>query len=246
MGEGVPVSVWSHGLTGSTDELRPLAIHTAGTRVLMDLRGHGDSGTPPEGAGYDHPAMRKDIEAVADMAGATRAVGLSVSAGALLNLLADVPDRFERVVLFSPASIDGPNVGAEGLFPLFADELETMPLAEVAQRQASMDSPLYEARPYWRELVRTRTLRMNAVGVPRALRAYVNGRPPVEDPSVLARVTAPVLILAHEGDATHDSAHARRLASIFPNARLEMWPETLAMFDDEDALARLIGDFLAG
>lgn len=244
LGDGAPVSVWAHGLTGSTDEIRPLAAATPGTRFLMDLRGHGDSESPPESAGYDHPAMRLDVEAVADHVGATRAFGISTGAGAILNLLADRPDRFERVGLFLPASIDGPNLAARELFPPLAHDLEVMPLEALAERQATMDNPLFEARPHWRDLVRERTLRMNATGIPRALRAYATGRPPVADAAALAKVTAPVLILAHEGDPVHDVAHARRLASIFPNARLEVWPESLSMYDDIDAFARLIGSFM--
>jgi pimeloyl-ACP methyl ester carboxylesterase len=245
LGDGVPVSVWAHGLTGSVDELRPLATHTAGTRVVMDLRGHGDSESPPESAGYDHPAMRTDVEAVADAVGATRAFGISTGAGAILNLLADRPDRFERVGLFLPASIDQPNESAAGLFPPLALQLEQMPLAQLAHQQETMDNPLFDARPYWRQLVRERTLRMNATGVPRALRAYVTGRPPVRDADLLRRVTAPVLILAHENDPVHDVVHARRLASLLPNARLEVWPETLGMYDDLDAFAALIGEFMS-
>lgn len=245
-GDGVPISVWVHGLTGSIDEAVPLASRTPGTRVLMDLRGHGRSEAPPESAGYDHPVLRRDLEAVADRVGATRAFGTSTGAGAIMNLLADRPDRFERVTLFLPASIDGPNLAARVLFPPLAHDLETMSLEELAERQATMENPLFDVRPYWRDLVRERTLRMNAVGIPRALRAYAAGRPPVADAAALARVTAPVLILAQEGDPVHDVTHARRLASIFPNAHLEVWPESLAMYDDVDAFARLIGEFMGG
>lgn len=244
LGASDPVSVWVHGLTGSIDELRPIALHTPGTRVLLDLRGHGDSECPPVEAGYDHPAFRRDVEAVADAFDATRAFGISAGAGAIVNLLAERPDRFERVALFAPASIDGPNEAGRLLFPLLADDLEQLPLEELAERQASMDTPLYEQRPYWRELVRERTLRMNATGVPRALRGYAFGAPPVADAAALTRVTIPVLILAHEDDAIHDIAHAHRLADLLPNAQLQIWPETLAMYDDLDGFARIVGDFL--
>lgn len=246
VGAGLPITIFSHGVTGSIDELLPLASRTAGTRVLLDLRGHGGSGHPPVEAGYDHAAMRRDVEFVADAVGATQAFGTSMSAGALINLLAEKPDRFERVGLFLPASIDGPNEGATGLFPMFASDLETTPIEVLAERAATEANPLYDVRPYWRDLVRRRTLLMNGVGVPRALRAYVSGRPPVADVDALRAVTAPVLILAHHGDPIHDVRHAERLATIFPNARLEVWPETLAMYDDVDAFATLIGEFFAG
>lgn len=244
LGSGDPVSIWVHGLTGSIDELRPIAAGTPGTRVLLDLRGHGDSERPPAEAGYDHPAFRRDLEAAADAVGATRAFGISAGAGAVLNLLADRPDRFERVALFAPASIDGPNEAARALFPLLANDLETMDLADLAERQASMDTPLYLARPYWRDLVRERTLRMNADGVPRALRGYASGAPPVADASRLRRIIVPVLLLAYEDDPVHDVAHAHRLAALLPNAELRIWPEPLSMYDDLDAFAGIVGAFL--
>jgi pimeloyl-ACP methyl ester carboxylesterase len=177
---------------------------------------------------------------------ATRAVALSMGAGAVLNLLCDEPDAFERAVLISPASIDGPNAGAEGLFLEMARRLEEQSLDDVAEWSLQGSAELIARRPQWRDLIRERVARMNTTGVPRTLRAYAHGRPPVADATRLARVEAPVLILAHEGDPIHDAAVARRLASLLPHASLRVWPEPLAMFDDPDALSVLIAEFLDG
>jgi pimeloyl-ACP methyl ester carboxylesterase len=89
-------------------------------------------------------------------------------------------------------------------------------------------------------------MRMNRTGVPRALRAYVSGSYPVGDAEALRRVRAPALILAHENDPIHDADVARRLAGLLPNATLRVWPEPLSMYDDVDAFATEIGDFLSG
>ncbi|MCA1832065.1 MAG: alpha/beta fold hydrolase [Actinomycetota bacterium] len=244
LGAGEPVTLFAHGITGSTDELMPLASPMHGTRVLMDFRGHGASESPHEVAGYDHPAMRRDVEHVADRFGASRAVGLSMGAGAILNLLSDNPQRCERVVLVTPASIDGPNKAAAGLFLEMADRLENKGLDDVLAWSLEGSAALIARRPQWGALIRERVSRMNTAGVPRTLRAYVHGRPPVTDASTLQRVTAPILILANEGDPIHDDAVARRLATLLPNARLKTWPEPLAMFDDTDALSNLIARFL--
>lgn len=247
-GTGDPVTIFVHGITGSTDELEPLATATAGTRVLLDLRGHGGSESPPDDAGcagYDHPAMRRDLEAAANHVGATRAVGLSLGAGALLNLLAEQPDRFERIVLVTPASLDGPNLAAAGLFDEMARRLETGSLEDVLAWSLEGSAALVARRPEWGEFIRRRVLRMNATGVPRALRAYAHGRPPVDDASSLCDIPAPALVLANEGDPIHDAVVARRIASLLPNARLKEWPEPLAMFDDPGALATLIAEFIA-
>jgi 3-oxoadipate enol-lactonase len=246
LGRDAPVTLFAHGITGSTDELTPLAAAVGGTRALLDFRGHGASESPPEDAGYDHPSMRRDLEWAADEFGATRVVALSMGAGAAMNLLAEKPARFERVVLVTPASIDGPNEAAGGLFTELAERLERDTRDEVLAWSLEGAGALLERRPQWRDLIVERVGRMNATGVPRALRAYVGGRPPVEEDSALAQVEAPVLILANEGDPIHDATVARRLESLLPNARLQVWPQPLAMFDDPDALAALIAEFLDG
>jgi pimeloyl-ACP methyl ester carboxylesterase len=248
LGAGEPVTVFAHGVTSSIAELSPLAARAPGTRVLFDFRGHGHSESPPESAGYDHAAMRRDLELVADRYGATQAFGISMGAGAILSLLEDKPDRFERLVFFIPASIDAPNEGSPPLFPALAHMLEAYPLEEVVARtiDAPAQAPLFEQRPYWRDLWRERILRMNRTGVPRALRAYVSGTYPMRDAAALKRVHAPVLILGHENDPIHDAAIARRLADLFPNATLKLWAQPLEMYDDLESFTGLIANFLNG
>jgi pimeloyl-ACP methyl ester carboxylesterase len=240
-GSGEPVTVFAHGVTS-------LAARAPGTRVLFDFRGHGHSDSPAEEAGYDHKAMRGDLEHVADRFNATQAFGISMGAGAILSLLEDQPDRFERLAFFIPASIDAPNDGSPKTFPALAHMLETYSLEEVVARtvDAPAQAPLFASRPYWRPLWRERIMRMNSTGIPRALRAYVSGSYPVRDAEALRRVHAPALILAHENDPIHDADVARRLADLLPNATLHVWSQPLSMYDDIAAFATEIGEFLAG
>jgi pimeloyl-ACP methyl ester carboxylesterase len=86
VGEGSPVTVFAHGLGGSSAETRPLASRTGGTRVLLDFRGHGTS--DPLVDGWDYDLLAEDLLAVADATGpsqAGRAVGglRSAAAGAV-------------------------------------------------------------------------------------------------------------------------------------------------------------------
>jgi pimeloyl-ACP methyl ester carboxylesterase len=246
VGEGEPVTIFAHGITSSSVEISPFAWHTKGTRVLFDFRGHGRSETPPETVDWDTPGMRRDLEFVADSYGATRALGVSMGSSALLHLLADEPGRFERLVFFIPSRLDSNTPASKDNYPMMASLLESLPLDECADRllAAPESQPLFNARPAWRELMRARILRMNAVGVPRALRAFAEGRPPVADPTVLERVTAPTLILAHENDPIHPADTARRIAGVMPNAELRIWDQPLAMLDDFGSFAETIGGFL--
>ncbi|MBI4728660.1 MAG: alpha/beta hydrolase [Acidobacteria bacterium] len=247
-GEGEPVTVFAHGVTSSADEVAPMAARAPGTRVLFDFRGHGRSDSPPERAGYGHDAMRRDLETVADRFGATRAFGVSMGAGAIMNLLADHPDRFERVAFFIPASIDSSARQAADSFIAFAERLETGDLDAVAEMllAAPEFAPLFERRPRWRALVRRRVMRMNATGVSRALRAFAAGPAPVADSEALRRVAAPALVLGHEGDPIHPAAVARRLGELLPGAEVRIWPEPLSMLDRPAEFAALVGRFLGG
>ena len=105
-GRGEPVTVFAHGLAGAIDETRPLGSGVRGSRAFLHFRGHGASSAPETPWTYD--ALAGELLAVADHVGATRALGVSLGAGALLRILADEPRRFDRLVLVLPGALDRP------------------------------------------------------------------------------------------------------------------------------------------
>lgn len=248
VGDGDPVTVVAHGITSSSEEIAAFVWQTPGTRILFDFRGHGRSESPPEEAGYDTAAMRKDLAFVADTYRATQVLGVSMGTSATLHLLGDEPDRFARLLFFIPSRVDKNTEVSKDRYPALAHMLETMPLDVVADTivNAPESQPLINARPAWKELMRARVLRMNATGIPRALRAFADGLPPCPDATVLKRVHAPTLILAHEDDPIHPSAVARQLGELLPNAEVRIWPAPLAMLDDFAAFSKTVADFLGG
>ncbi|HEX5950108.1 MAG TPA: alpha/beta fold hydrolase [Actinomycetota bacterium] len=123
-GSGEPVTVVAHGLTNNRNELAAFTPLVAGTKVRFDFRGHGRSSAPP--TGYAFVDFARDLDAVARAYGATRAIGTSLGAGAIANLLSRNPDRFERTVWLMPAGLDLP-------FP-FRERYEAM-----AELQAEFD-----------------------------------------------------------------------------------------------------------
>ena len=94
-GVGDPVTVFAHGLGGDIAGTRPLGSAVTGRRVFFHFRGHGRSDAPP--GPWSFADLADDLRAVADRAGATRALGVSMGAGALCRLLASTPERFERI-----------------------------------------------------------------------------------------------------------------------------------------------------
>jgi pimeloyl-ACP methyl ester carboxylesterase len=103
-GEGEPTTAFAHGLAGGIPDTRPLGSGVTGRKVFFQFRGHGKSDRPGDEINYVDLAA--DLRAVADEFAAARALGVSLGAGALCRLLAQTPDRFERVVFYLPAVLD--------------------------------------------------------------------------------------------------------------------------------------------
>ena len=237
VGAGLPVTVFAHGLGGSSAETRPLALRTPGTRVLLTFRGHGASDTIPGGWSYDD--LADDLRAVADAFDATAAVGLSLGSGALLRLLSQDPDRFERLAFVLPAALDETR-----------EDLATERLLRLADAMISGDEDrvvqllLDEVPPQVRHRGGTRLL------VDRRAKQLLNTVPPhpkrPEAPLprvvALSAVTAPALVVGQAGDALHPATVADRLAAALPSAELlqlepggVFWTATRQV---QDALAR--------
>jgi pimeloyl-ACP methyl ester carboxylesterase len=236
MGSGAPVTVFAHGLGGSSAESRPLALRAPGTRVLLTFRAHGGSDAIEGGWTYDDLAT--DLLAVADAVGATGAAGLSLGAGALLRLLSQQPDRFARLAFVLPAALD------QGRDDLATARLLRLADAVIAGDEAHVVRLLLEEVP---EQVRDR----NGVGVlvDRRARQLLGAAPPyprgsdapLRDLHVLQAVSAPALVIGQRDDPLHPSSVAERLAAALPDAELLVldpggvfWTETRRA---QDALA---------
>jgi 3-oxoadipate enol-lactonase len=236
-GAGDPVTVFAHGLGGSVAETRPLAAGLAGTRVLMHFRGHGDSA--PLTDGWDYDLLAADLRAVADEVGATRAVGLSLGAGALLRLLASTPDRFERLAFVLPAALDrGRADGATARLDRLA---AAMRIGDVARLTELLLQEVPEVLRQERapQVLMKRRARQLAFSEP----PYPNGEVrPLEQLSQLAGFSAPSLVLAQESDDLHTVGIAETLTRGLPDASLHVLPPGgvfwTARFDARDLLAQ--------
>lgn len=219
VGEGLPVTVFAHGLGGSSAETRPLASRVEGTRVLLDLRGHGDSDELEDG--WDYDLLADDLLAVADATGATRAVGLSVGAGALLRVLHRDPARFERVVMVMPAALDeARDDGATASIRLLGSAIDAQDAEAVTDMLLAELPEEIRARRGVRLLLGRRAAALVTRPAPRP---RVPDRP-VHDRAVLAAVTAPALVVAQEDDPLHSLDLAVELTAALPDATLLALP----------------------
>lgn len=218
-GSGGPVTVFAHGLGGSSAETRPMSSRVPGTRVLLDFRGHGASDPLP--GGWDYDLLAEDLLAVADTTGATRAVGLSVGSGALLRVLSRDPERFERIALVMPAAIDeGRDDGATLAIRRLGRAIDDQDVDAVTEILLSELPPEVRARRGVALLLRRRASLLVTRPAPRPRRPDR----PVEDRAVLSAVTAPALVIAQDADPLHALELAVELAAVLPDAALLALP----------------------
>lgn len=220
LGSGGPVTVFAHGLGGSSAETRPLASRVPGTRVLLSFRGHGDSGPLP--GGWDYDVLAEDLRAVADETGATCAVGLSLGAGALLRLLVETPDRFERLGFILPAALDVARAdGATVRLGHLGDAIDAGDVDGVTRiLMSEVPEQVRDARGV-HTLVRRRAQQLASRPAPRPLR---DDRP-LRDLTALLRVTVPALVIGQEADPLHRLDVAAELSTALPDAHLLALPE---------------------
>lgn len=241
-GEGQPTTAFAHGLAGGIADTRPLGSGVTGRKVFFQFRGHGRSDRPVDGLTYADLAA--DLRAVADEFGATRALGVSLGAGALCRLLAQTPDRFEKVVFYLPAVLDEvrPSVVAARIRALLeAVEAEDAPAA-AALLSADIPAALRDRPAAWR-YIRERLDALLRDGLAPAL-ADLPEQSALPDRSVLAAVTAPALVIGCRGDAAHPPVIAEQLAATLPNASLYIYDQPAVLWTNRTDLRSRISEFL--
>jgi len=244
LGEGEPVILLAHGLTGNRNELAIFAPFLPGTKILMDFRGHGESGRPPAGA-YTFEHLAWDLEAVADAHGATVVAGGSMGAAATLRVLESKPDRFTKLIILLPARLE---VGDETYVRLsrMADLLEKHGPERTAEIVLAEEEAAgaFEQFPASRDYRRAAILAMNSDGVPHAIRGVIHDQA-MRDPERIRLVTAPTLIIAQEGDSFHSTDVARELEAAMRNAELVFLPDQHALLREIPALMMMVHNLLA-
>jgi len=243
-GVGDPVTVFAHGLASDITGTRPLGSAVAGRRVFFHFRGHGRSDTPP--GPWSFADLAADLRAVADRTKATRALGVSMGAGALCRVQADTPDRFERVVLYLPAPLDGlrPPVAVTRFERLLA-AVESGEAAAVAEAvETELPSPVRNTPAGWSYL-RQRVEQLQRDGLAAQLDTLWRA-PAVPDDELLTLVTAKVLVIGCLGDEVHPVAVAERLAGLMPHADLHVYDRPAMLWHSRKELRERISAFLNG
>jgi 3-oxoadipate enol-lactonase len=241
-GDGEPITVFAHGLGGSIADTRPLGSAVAGRKVFFHFRGHGRSAAP--GGRWTYADLARDLRAVADLSGATRALGVSLGAGALARLLADHPNRFDRAVFFLPAVLDEPRpAGAEQRLTALLEAIADGDAATVADVISLEAPPQLRNTPAVWAFLRQRLDQLMHHGLAEGL-ASLPSEVAIDDRSALAAVTASTLVIGCRGDDLHPTAVAEQLAASLPNATLHIYDRPGVVWTQRADLRERISGFL--
>jgi 3-oxoadipate enol-lactonase len=243
-GVGDPVTVFAHGLANGIATTRPFGSGVTGRRVFFQFRGHGRSDAPD--GPWSYLDLARDLRAIADLSGATRAFGASLGAGALCRLLAESPERFERLVFFLPAALDQPRgpVARARLSELLS-AVESGDASAVAEAVSTELPPAVRNTPAGWAYLRQRLDHLLRDGLAAGL-IDLPEQAPLPDAGVLARVTAPALVIAVEGDELHPVEVAEQLATTLPRATLHRYDRPGVLWTERADLRSRISDFLNG
>lgn len=242
-GRGTPVTVFAHGLAGSIATTRPFGSGLSGTQVYFHFRGHGASSSPE--TSWTYSALAGELGAVTDHVGATRALGVSMGAGAICHTLEHRPDRYERIVLVLPAVLDRPRTDAalERLLDMgrLADERDVDGVAELLLLEQPAE---HRGDPTVRSWCEDQAATIVRTDVGRALRTIPHAVA-MRSRESLRKVTAPVLVVAQQDDPAHPVGVAEEIAGLLPDARLEVFPPGGILWAHRAKVRALVKDFLA-
>jgi pimeloyl-ACP methyl ester carboxylesterase len=181
---------------------------------------------------------------MADHVAATRAVGVSLGAGALTHLITDAPHRFDKLVFFLPAVLDQPRGDAararlaEMAALVDARDVQGLAAILVAEQPAGV-----RGQPEVRVWAEDRARTLAGTAVSSALRE-MSAQVAIADVSPLAAVLAPALVIAQHGDDAHPVQIAERLAGALGNARLRVFDADGALWTHRPELRALVAGFL--
>ncbi|WP_433648874.1 alpha/beta fold hydrolase [Micromonospora zamorensis] len=241
-GTGDPVTVFAHGLGNGIATTRPFGSGVTGRKVFFQFRGHGRS-EAPDGP-WTYLDLARDLRAIADLGGASRAFGASLGAGALCRLLVESPDRFEKLVFFLPAVLDRPRgpVAQERITDLL-EAVESGDASAVADVVTLELPPAVRNTPAGWAYLRQRLDQLLRDGLAAGL-AGLAEQTPLRDTTALAAVTAPALVIANAGDDLHPVEVAERLAAALPQTTLHVYDRPGILWSERADLRDRIAGFL--
>lgn len=241
-GSDQPVTLFAHGFAGSIEETRPFGSGVRGSRVFFSFRAHGS--TPPVGLPWTYAGLAAELSSVRTAYGATRGLGVSIGAGALLRAAVDGPGTFERLVVVLPPALDGPRRGRAlervKAMARCADAHDVDGLRDLLLAEQPETVRPRRAVQMWARLQAERLCSDN-------LRDAIEQIPalfPLDDRSRLAALTCPVLVVGQHDDEAHPSRLVHEIAEALPDAETVVFSAGGVLWTHRAALRSLVSTFL--
>jgi pimeloyl-ACP methyl ester carboxylesterase len=261
-GEGRPLICVPGGPMQASAYLGDLGGLSAHRRlVLMDLRGTGASAIPADPASYRCDRQVDDVEALRVHLGLDRIDLLGHSAGAALALLyaARHPDRVGRLALINPSprvvgleitDLDRRQVAelrrGEAWFPDAFATLERILSGDATADDWTAIAPFTYGR--WDAVAQAHLAREASQRNAAAAAVYysADALDPEATTAALARLRAPVLVVAGEYDIALPPRCAAEYAALFGQAELAVQPGAghYPWLDDPELLVQTVVGFL--
>ncbi len=220
--------IWGHGLSMnrvSDAETALLDWSRIRARVVRyDARGHGESESTPDLAGYSWAELAHDQLALADGLGIARyvAAGASMGCGTALHAAAIAPERIMGLVLVIPPTAWESRAAQAAQWEAASGLIEADGVEAFIAARADLDLPdPYRADPESRRRQQADGLRRwHPSRLAHAMRGAAGADFP--DRAEVRNVTAPALVLAWTGDPVHPRSTADELADLLPQSQLHV------------------------
>jgi len=220
-GDGESV-VLLHGLGGNRAQALGLAPEGVCQRVAIELRAHGDTTPVGRSDAFNFPTFAQDLTRFMDHIGIDTAVvgGVSLGAGVALRFALDHPNRVRGLVLVRPAWLHESLVESQPVWDEIVELLrsqgsvEGLRIFRTSRRyEQTRRISQYAAESLCHQFTdRDAVDRLQRlVGMPRST--------PYDDPSDLARVHVPALVVGTARDPQHPMEFAREWAEGLPEAQ---------------------------
>ncbi|UVI35517.1 alpha/beta fold hydrolase [Brevibacterium spongiae] len=249
-GTGEPHTLFGHGFAGAIRDTRPFGTGITGTRHFLHLPGHG--GRPSPGPGWNYPQIAEVLAEAVETTSASRALGVSMSAGGLLHLLSIAHPAIrdlEKIALVLPASFTGfpAEVAAanrshlERLRGLVADEDIDGIVELMLSREPAEVAQMLPARAWTKAKAENLVHTDMSDGLGLALEIAVDDT--AESAENLRSFPGEVLVLTHEDDPAHPVAIAEAVHEAIPSSRLEVLPAGSILWRGRHEVRRILGEF---
>lgn len=229
-----PLVVFGHGLMGSIEQVLPPgldfdAVHQRVRLLTYDARGHGQSGGPEAHGEYTWETLGRDMAAFIDHAGEQTAIvgGASMGAATALWVAVEQPERVRALALLMPPPLGGPEFqrpdekNAIAFLDMLSMAIQATGIEQTIEFAKKLPgfAPTPEAAEERAKWLRSQ----NPLTLMYAIKGLVQSS--FHHPDDYRRITAPTIVVAHEGDGLHPVRAAQLLAETIPNCELIVAPE---------------------